>query len=45
MLKNGAEAQELEDLLAAGEKDTRKLSATFKLVLGTCKECHRAYRD
>jgi protein tyrosine phosphatase (PTP) superfamily phosphohydrolase (DUF442 family) len=45
MNENGARAQTLEDLLAAGEKDTAKLSAQFKLVVGSCKDCHARYRD
>ncbi|KAA0212158.1 MAG: hypothetical protein EDM82_15295 [Cyanobacteria bacterium CYA] len=38
-------AQALEDLLAAGEKDKTRLSAQFKLVSASCKNCHAKYRD
>jgi protein tyrosine phosphatase (PTP) superfamily phosphohydrolase (DUF442 family) len=40
-----AKAQKLEDLLVAGEKDAQKLSAQFKLVVASCKDCHTKYRD
>lgn len=39
------QAQSLEDLLAAGEKDAGKLSGQFKLVVASCKDCHVRYRD
>lgn len=45
MTKAHAEAQTLEDLLAAGAKDPAKVSATFKLVAASCKDCHAKYRD
>lgn len=38
-------AQALEDMLVAGEKDIAKLSAQFKLVAASCKDCHVKYRD
>ncbi len=38
-------ARVLEDLLAAGERDPAKLSAQFKLVAASCKDCHVKYRD
>jgi hypothetical protein len=38
-------AQKLEDMLAAGEKDTAKLSAEFKLLAASCKDCHVRFRD
>lgn len=40
-----AQAQLLESLLAAGESDARKLSAQFKLIAASCKDCHAKYRD
>jgi len=43
--KNSAEAQVLEDLIVAGDKDTKKLSDQFKLVIATCKDCHVQWRD
>ncbi len=43
--KNSAEAQMLEDMIAAGEKDTKRLSDQFKLIAATCKDCHVKYRD
>ena len=42
---NSAKAQTLEDLLLAGENDSGKLVAQFKLVLASCKDCHAKYRD
>jgi protein tyrosine phosphatase (PTP) superfamily phosphohydrolase (DUF442 family) len=38
-------AQKLEDLLAAGEKDTTKLTAQLKLIGTSCTDCHAKYRD
>lgn len=40
-------AQAIEDLLIAGgtKPDTQKLSATFKLLSQSCKDCHLKYRD
>lgn len=43
--ENGARAQTLEDMLEAGEKDAAKLSAQFKLVAASCKDCHVKFRD
>lgn len=45
MIQSNARAQTLEDLLAGGEKDAAKLSAQFKLVGASCKDCHAKYRD
>lgn len=45
MAESNNRAQKLEDLLAAGEKDTGILSAQFKLVAASCKDCHVKYRD
>lgn len=45
MQESNARAQGLEDLLAAGEKDTVRLSEQFKLVAASCKDCHTKYRD
>lgn len=46
MLKdNDARASKLEDLLAAGETDVKKLSDQFKLVAASCKDCHVKFRD
>lgn len=42
---NSDVAQTLEDSLAAGEKDATKLSALFKLVGASCKDCHVKFRD
>lgn len=42
---NSDKSQILEDMLAAGEKDPAKLSAQFKLISASCKECHTKYRD
>ncbi|HLO42278.1 MAG TPA: cytochrome c [Phycisphaerales bacterium] len=38
-------AQALEDMLAAGEQDTAKLSGQFKLLAASCKDCHVRFRD
>lgn len=43
--ENNARATKLEDMLAAGETDAAKLSAQFKLVAASCKDCHTKYRD
>ncbi|MGD9689118.1 MAG: cytochrome c [Phycisphaerales bacterium] len=43
--RNSDEAATLESLLAAGEQDDAKLSAQFKLIGASCKECHVKYRD
>jgi protein tyrosine phosphatase (PTP) superfamily phosphohydrolase (DUF442 family) len=43
--RNAREAQAIEDMLAAGQKDVAKLSAGLKLVAATCKDCHVTYRD
>ena len=40
-----AKAHALEEWLAAGEQDGVKLSAQFKLVAASCKDCHVKYRD
>jgi cytochrome c556 len=38
-------AQTLEDLLTATNKDPAKLSAQFKLITASCKDCHVKHRD
>ncbi|GJQ30036.1 MAG: hypothetical protein HBSAPP03_19200 [Phycisphaerae bacterium] len=43
--RNSAEAEMLEHMLAAGENDSKKLSAQFKLIAATCKDCHGTFRD
>ena len=43
--ENGALAQELEDLLAADERDATRLSRQFKRVDDSCKSCHVKHRD
>jgi protein tyrosine phosphatase (PTP) superfamily phosphohydrolase (DUF442 family) len=43
--KNGEQVQSIEDMLAAGEQDTKKISAQFALVAASCKECHVKHRD
>jgi hypothetical protein len=45
MHESNARAQTLEDLLAASDQDAWKLSAQFKLVAASCKDCHAKYRD
>jgi hypothetical protein len=46
MLKQaGAEAQAIEDLLAAPGRDAAKLADQFKLLGASCKDCHAKYRD
>jgi cytochrome c556 len=37
--------QTLEDLLAAGAKDTARLSGQFQLIAASCRDCHVKYRD
>ncbi|MCX5689399.1 MAG: hypothetical protein NTV94_06360 [Planctomycetota bacterium] len=43
--ENEARAQKLEDLLAGGSTDATILSAQFKLVSASCKDCHVKFRD
>ena len=38
-------AQKLEDGLTSGMPDVAALSATFKAINASCKECHSRYRD
>lgn len=45
LVTNGAQAQRLEDMLAAGSTDTKAMSAQFAIVAATCKDCHVKYRD
>lgn len=45
LVKNSDQAAMLEDMIAAGEKDTKKLSDQFQLVAATCKDCHTKFRD
>lgn len=42
---DGRNAQAVEDMLAAGEKDLQKISASFALVAASCKDCHVKHRD
>lgn len=42
---NGAQAQTLEDLLALEKPDTSALSAQFRLIQASCKDCHVKHRD
>jgi cytochrome c556 len=35
----------LEEMLAAGAKDTKKLSAQFSAIQTSCRDCHGRYRD
>jgi hypothetical protein len=42
---NNLQVQALEDMLAADEKDAKKLSNQFKLITSSCKDCHVKYRD
>ncbi len=45
MRDSSERAQVLEDMLAAGEADTRKLSGPFQRIAASCKDCHVKYRD
>lgn len=45
LVENGERATALEDMLARGETDAARLSAQFKLVAASCKDCHAKYRD
>jgi len=45
MTESQSRAQKLEEMLAASEKDPAKLSAQFKLVSASCKDCHSKHRD
>ena len=38
-------AQKLEEMLAAGEKEVKKLSTELSVLGTSCKECHTKYRD
>jgi hypothetical protein len=42
---DGERLQALEEMLAAGEKDAKKLSDQYKLITTSCKDCHAKYRD
>jgi len=42
---NSVKTQTLEDLVLAGEKDSSKLTAQFRLISASCKDCHVKYRD
>lgn len=35
----------LEDMIVAGEQDATKLSAQFRRISASCKDCHAKYRD
>ncbi len=39
------EAQALEDALASGAAEPEALTAAFRLVVRSCKDCHAKYRD
>lgn len=45
MRENSARAQKLEEMLLAPNRDAQALSAQFKLVVASCKDCHAKYRD
>ncbi len=45
MHEGNRRAQALEDLLVNGEKDPAKLTAQFKMMSASCKDCHVKYRD
>lgn len=46
MMQQGhAQAQALEDLLAAGHADPARASGHFKLLNASCKDCHVKHRD
>ena len=40
-----ARAQKLEAMLAAGEKDGKRLSVQLGVIIASCMECHTKYRD
>jgi protein tyrosine phosphatase (PTP) superfamily phosphohydrolase (DUF442 family) len=40
-----AGAQALENLLVAGERDSARLSAQFRRVADSCRDCHVKYRN
>lgn len=46
MMRDGqAKAETLENMLAAPVRNPSELSAQFKLVSASCKDCHGVYRD
>lgn len=45
MARNSAEAQAVEDGLLQSPVDASGLSAKFKIVAASCKECHEQFRD
>jgi len=45
MEKDHERAQLIEDQLASASPDLEKISAAFKALGASCKECHAAYRD
>ncbi|GMV25255.1 MAG: hypothetical protein AMXMBFR58_12860 [Phycisphaerae bacterium] len=45
LIRDGEHAARLEDMLVAGETDAETLSAQFRIVTASCKECHVKYRD
>lgn len=45
LVEGNRRAHALEDLLLNGEKDTAKLTAQFKSISASCKDCHVKYRD
>ena len=45
MRKSQEEASALEQLLSATTRDPARLSAQFKIVAASCKQCHAKYRD
>jgi cytochrome c556 len=45
LLENSALAATLEEMIAAGSTPGAALSAQFKLVDQSCKDCHVKFRD
>lgn len=45
MKQNADEVQTLEDMLGEKSHDRAALSAQFKLIIATCKDCHMKFRD
>lgn len=43
--ENTERAGALEEMLASGKPDPARLSAQFKLVAASCKDCHAKHRD
>ena len=45
MRRSADKAQQLEDMLLAGEKSPQRLSEQLNLLQTSCKSCHARYRD